>query len=487
MEPGYEGFPAWSPDGNTLAYLREVDGMLQVFTRTLNASTPAQITRSPRDCREPFWSPDGTHIYYLSQAAGEESLWRVSAAGGTPKVALRNVMHLYRADTEAATVEPLTATDGSETTPSVSPDGRRIAYTSQEEEYHLIEVPLDGSRYTSVLSGSRMETDPAWSPLGNQYAYVSGRSGRPEIWLRSRDGSFEKPLVTSASFQDGATYMLAEIAFSPDGQRLAYQRREAGLFSLWVSTIAGGPPVRLGRAPGTTYVDFPTWSPDGEWVAFTYMTQGKWGLARVRAGGGDEVVVIKENIVYPSSPRWSPRGDWITCDMPEGFALVSPDGKKTRLLTEETWLAHGWSQDGRTLYAVRPTENLRFSSRGSSRAPVAGHLGRVDPHGAIRRPADQVLALAQPDLVGTPQQAAGEGRAREGAWDARARLGTGLAAERVAHAVDVAHEPRGPRLVAERVPDFGDEPGEARPRDMAVGPEPVTEVDVAEDARTAPE
>ena len=514
MEPGYEGFPAWSPDGQTLAYLREVEGVLQVFTRALTASMPAQITRSPRDCREPFWSPDGTHVYYLSQAAGEESLWRVSAAGGTPSVALRNVshaalspdgktlvflreeggyggffrslwvssppgseprrysepplvdkripegrlrfapdgskvafwlinaldlarqtsdsefwilpfprgaprrvesltrlhhpypfswlpdsrgivfgtdlraetpgMHLYRADTETGSIEPLTATNGSETTPAVSPDGRRIAYTAQEEEYHLIEVPLDGSRYRSALSGSRMETDPAWSPLGNQYAYVSGRTGRPEVWLRSRDGSFEKPVVTSASFSEGETFMLAELAFAPDGQRIAYQRRESRAFTLWVSTIAGGPPVRLGELPGTTYVDFPTWSPDGDWVAFTYMLKGKWGLARVRTGGNDDAVVIKEDVVYPSSPRWSPRGDWITCDTPEGFALVSPDGKQTRLLTEETWLAHGWSQDGKTLYAVRQTDDLHFQltsldvATGRERV-VAEDLGPTPP------------------------------------------------------------------------------------------------------------
>jgi len=514
MEPGYEGSPAWSPDGRTLAYLREVDGVLQVFTRAPAASMPAQITRSPRDCREPFWSADGTHVYYLSQAGAEESLWRVSVAGGTPSVAQRNVghaalspdgqtlvflreeaghggffrslwiasppgseprryeepafagvrfpegylrfspdgsklafwhvqlgeqsqqldngqfwilpfpkgtprrvpgltlahtypfawmpdnrhvvfgtdlladtpgVHLYEGDTETGAWRPLTATHGSETTPSVSPDGSTIAYAAQEEEYHLIQVPLDGSSYRSLVSGSRMETDPVWSPLGNQYAFVSGRTGRPEIWLRSRDGSFEKPLVTPASFKDGATYMLAELAFSPDGQRLAYQRRSDSLgFSIWVSTIAGGPPVELATLRGATYVDFPTWSPDGEWIAFTYTRAGAWGLAKVRAGGSDEPLLVKEDIVYPSSPRWSPRGDWITCDTPQGFALVSPDGKKTRLLTEETWLAHGWSQDGTILYAIRDTEDFRFQltsldvASGRERV-IAPDLGRSPP------------------------------------------------------------------------------------------------------------
>jgi Tol biopolymer transport system component len=160
---------------------------------------------------------------------------------------------------------------------------------------------------------------------------------RPEIWLRSRDGSFEKQVVTSTSFKGASAYILAELAFSPGGERLAYQayqrasetNRSGGVgFSIWVSTIAGGPPVALPPIRGATYLDFPTWSPDGEWIAFTYMRAGTWGLAKVRAGGGDDPVVIKENIVYPSSPRWSPRGDFITCDTPEGFAVGLPTARR---------------------------------------------------------------------------------------------------------------------------------------------------------------
>ena len=59
-DPGYQGAPAWSPDGKTIVYVAEVDGIPQIFTRSLSSSLRAQITHSRFDCRDPFWSHDGT-------------------------------------------------------------------------------------------------------------------------------------------------------------------------------------------------------------------------------------------------------------------------------------------------------------------------------------------------------------------------------------------------------------------------------------------
>ncbi len=62
-EAGYEGFPAWSPDGQTVAYAAEADGILQIFTRTTAAPTPARITDSTYDARHPFWAAPGLDRY----------------------------------------------------------------------------------------------------------------------------------------------------------------------------------------------------------------------------------------------------------------------------------------------------------------------------------------------------------------------------------------------------------------------------------------
>ncbi|HET7747218.1 MAG TPA: hypothetical protein VFM29_07945, partial [Vicinamibacteria bacterium] len=239
----------------------------------------------------------------------------------------------------------------------VSPDGRRIAFTASEEHYDLVEIPLDGPM-RRVLATSRTETDAVWSPKGGQYAYVTDRTGRQEVWLRSATGDFERPVVSEASFRELPTLLLSGLAFSPDGQRLAFQRRGREGFRIWISTVAGGQAVRLSRDEG--YQDTPTWSPDGAFIAFTSLRQGRWSLARVGTGGNEVPTTIREGITYPGNPRWSPRGDWIACELPEGLALVSPDDGTTRVLAEETWLAHTWSADGSLLYGVRVTDALRL-------------------------------------------------------------------------------------------------------------------------------
>ena len=140
-----------------------------------------------------------------------------------------------------------------------------------------------GSPARPVVSTSRTEADPAWSPSGGQYAYVTDRTGRQEIWLRSAGGDFERPVVTDASFGGAQTLLLSGLAFSPDGQRLAYQRRGPDGFRIWISTVAGGQAVRLSQDEG--YQDAPTWSPDGAWIAFTSLRKGRWSLARVGTAG----------------------------------------------------------------------------------------------------------------------------------------------------------------------------------------------------------
>ena len=499
-DAGYQGSPAWSPDGKTIAYVAEINGVIQVFTRTLGSSMRTQITNTSFDCHDPFWSPDATRIYYHSLARDKDALWYVSPGGGAPEVLIegatqaaispdgntlvvlreesteavsmglwvssppgseprrfsrgglatpsalwgdlaqggtysngylkfsrdgskllawlwkdvttvgpasrfweipmpdgdprealsslsglrvppqfdwmpdnRHVVlvrsdgptpgtHLWLADTSKDVVQPLTSSASNEGAPSVSPDGRTIAFTSEATDFDLVEVPLDGSPLRPFLSSTRNELDPAASPVSTQYAFVTDRAGNLQIWLQNEEGYLQQPLVSQDDFGGKSALGLGSLAFSPDGKRLAFQRfdhQHAGAFGgprIWISSVAGGTPVPLGGEYG--YQDAPTWSPDGEWIAYIAGKIGQWSLAKARVGGAPTAHILLSGIPpFLARPQWSPDGRWIVVENADGLTMVSADGKDSRVLSEPGWLAYGWAADGRQIYGLRPTDD----------------------------------------------------------------------------------------------------------------------------------
>ena len=422
----YEGEPSWSPDGQSLAYTADVDGVLQVFVKRMGDALSRPLTSGQFDASHPFWTRNGERVYYISQAGDYEALWSVGVAGGRPELELENVSraaidrdgtrlallrfdpdasmrlgtvvvvatrraastrerppfdtlrtggdglvrfsadgqlmvwmydidtinsadpsrsfgfylvppgsgavkqvltalpgasnvtlfdwwtdnrqavialpdalggnrHLWIADTVSGAARQITAGHTNETAPAVAPGGSRIAYATEEVDFDLTLITPDGRSRRTMLATARNEFDPAWSPAGDQFAFVTDRSGSLEIWARSRDGVWERPIVTAKDFGDSRTDTLASLAFSPDGRTLAYQRGAEGTWDVWLSPISGGTPIRLTTITGTNrpWRDAPTWSPDGEWIAYVVNETGKPVLVKTRVGTTERVELLQ--------------------------------------------------------------------------------------------------------------------------------------------------------------------------------------------------
>ena len=92
---------------------------------------------------------------------------------------------LWMAHVEDQDLDALTADEGIKVRPSVSPDGKKIAYASMTENFDIVEIPIAGGPIRPLIATSRNEMSPAWSPVAPLLAYVTDRSGPQEIWLRN--------------------------------------------------------------------------------------------------------------------------------------------------------------------------------------------------------------------------------------------------------------------------------------------------------------
>ena len=262
---------------------------------------------------------------------------------------------LWIADTVTGSWRRITPSPFMCTAPKISLDGRVLFHVPIREE-HSVEIPLDNSPIRPLFLGLRREMYPSWSPVAGQILFAADQRGEPEIWLASRKEGWQRPVVTQRDFPpDPVLHQFIGPVFSPDGARIAYTSRGA----IWVSPIAGGPPVRI--CDGYC----PTWSPDGEWLAFVNNPRSiTTTLMKVRIGASRDPVVIRSS-TGRWLPRWSPDGRWITIQFAEGFGVVSPDGARTKILYKGTldWgSACGWSRDGATLFIAYLTNQGRVLS-----------------------------------------------------------------------------------------------------------------------------
>jgi eukaryotic-like serine/threonine-protein kinase len=412
---------AITPDGRTLAFLRDEQPGDIVGAATLWLSTPAQQpwTKGGLEAAARRYgglgglqfvegalafSPDGRRLglSVVPRSIGLEAahrgwqFWVIPIPQGAPRRHLarwsdvaprvgtfawlpdnRHVVlgvpslvspgsDLWLADLSRDRVWPLTRSPDDEYDPTISPTGDRIAFTRGASDFDIVEMPLDGGTVRHLVETARNESDPAWSADATMLAFVTDRAGGDEIWLRRREGDrwVERPLVTQAHFGDDRTIMLSSPSFSPDGKRIAYQRdaqKPIWPLRIWTSLVAGGAPVPLLPESHEGYQSAPSWSPNGEWIAYTEWKDKQWTLAKVRVGSGEEPLVLRTDGAPSAVPRWSPRDDWITWATAEGIVLVSPDGQREKRLPDIRWLDHAWTADARAIIGITATEDLRLS------------------------------------------------------------------------------------------------------------------------------
>ena len=201
-----------------------------------------RLTEGAWDDITPALSPDGNQLAFASNRAGQ---WDI-----------------YLLDLNSGAITRWTDTPEFDSSPTWSPDGQYLAYETYLRDLEIVIQPISGDRAVIPLSNDpAADFAPTWSPQGRQVAFVSTRSGEPEIWLADLD-KVESERFTNLSQTPDAVE--AHPAWSPDGRSLAWATTQDGLHNLQIWD-GNGELRYVGSG------DWPTWSPDGA-VLFTTLS-----------------------------------------------------------------------------------------------------------------------------------------------------------------------------------------------------------------------
>jgi len=227
---------------------------------------------------EPAWSPTGVVAYQgFASNSAPHYIFIVPAGGGTP----------------------LRITDGgSEYSPSWSPDGSRIAYTSYVTGGEIWTMAATGGDSTQITTGPLAEQLPRWSPDGSRFVYMAWQNNNYDLWtVPSTGGTAEQ--LTDAPGDDFWP------SWSPDGTRIAFVSERSGNRDIWTIPATGGSPTQVTTDPG--HDGSPAWSPDGSRIAFTSARGGNSDIWVIPATGGT-AVLVSDGTNPHLTPAWSPDG-----------------------------------------------------------------------------------------------------------------------------------------------------------------------------------
>ena len=168
---GINGAPSWSPDGKKLALtLSRKDGDVDVYTLELASQLLTRMTFDPGIDTEPTWSVDGGTLYYTSDRSGSPQIYEVSATD--PRSSPKRVTFEGRYNAR----------------PRISPDGRQLAVVHQSGAGFNIAVMDLKTRAVQVLTKGRQDESPSFAPNGAQLIYATQDRGRGILAMVSSDG-----------------------------------------------------------------------------------------------------------------------------------------------------------------------------------------------------------------------------------------------------------------------------------------------------------
>ena len=182
----YDLLHAWSPDGTRIAFQSDRDGNDEVYVMNADGTGVTRLTNNLAEDRSPVWSPDGTRIAFTSERDRTDEIYRDRSD------------EIYVINADGTGLTRLTDNSVVDIHPAWSPDGTRIAFTSDSNWYSEIYViNADGTGLTRLTDNPVYDWLPVWSPDGAYIAFQSNRNGNDDIYVMNADGTGQARLTRS--------------------------------------------------------------------------------------------------------------------------------------------------------------------------------------------------------------------------------------------------------------------------------------------------
>ena len=441
---GYDLMPRFSPDGSTIAFTGQYDGNTDVYTIPADGGKVTRLTYHSDVVQRPptrwgpdnmvvTWTPDGKHIVFLSRRTTYNSwfgqLFTVNKEGGLPeqmplpkggtltyspdgsKIAFNRIFRNFRTwkryygglaqdiwiyDFKTHKTQRVTHWKGTDTYPMWYKN--TIYFASDRGANHRLNIWAYNTTDKSFRQITHFKNyDVDWPSLGNNgIVFQNGGSlyvlDLPSEQLHKIDVKVPDDGARTRPHWVEAQKMIRSFDIAPNGKRALFGAR-GDVFTV---------PAKHGPTRDLTHTSdaqeqYPSWSPDGKWVAYLTDSHGSNELAiRPSDGSGSEELVTHFKSGYFFNPRWSPNSDkiafsdnnhvlWyvdikdkkpvrIDQDPPTNISdyTWSPDGK---------WIAYSKTNDSQIsqIYFYNLAENKTFkvsNGMNSDREPVFGPKGK---------------------------------------------------------------------------------------------------------------
>jgi TolB protein len=232
-DQGLDLSPAWSPQGDELAYVSYKEGNAKIFVLNLTNRSSRLLCGYPGINISPEWRPGSRELAATLSQGGNPDIYLVSSSGGI--------------------IQRLVQSWAIDVSPSWAPDGRRLAFVSDESGSPQIYVLDIGSgRKQRITFSGNYNTSPSWSPKGDWIAYSGLAGGHHNIFIVRPDGGDVRQLTHGEGNNESPTW-------SPDGRMLAFSSTRQGGSAIWV-LLTNGTGVRRLTQTGSGQ-ELPDWSP----------------------------------------------------------------------------------------------------------------------------------------------------------------------------------------------------------------------------------